>query len=118
MTRTAVVRALHNGPVRLDGPMMHGAVVDPGPMACVEIEGTLVCLSSAKTQMLDRGLYAALGVESANMKIIVNKSAVHFRADFASIASHILVARAAGQMAADPADFGWTKLDPNVSARC
>lgn len=112
------VRALHHGPIRLDGPMMRGAIVNPGAMACVEVEGILVCLSSAKTQLLDRGLYTALGVDCALMKIIVNKSAVHFRADFAPIASHILVARAAGQMAADPADFAWTKLQPSMTSQC
>ena len=118
VTRRAIVRALHHGPVRLDGPMMRWATMDPGVMACVEVDGVLVCLSSAKTQMLDRGLYAALRLDCAAMKIIVNKSAVHSRADFAPIASHILVARAAGQMAADPADFPWTKLQADALCRC
>jgi microcystin degradation protein MlrC len=53
------------------------------------------------------------------MKIIVVKSSNHFRADFtpivANAASDIIVARAPGPMAADPADLPWKKL--KVSAR-
>jgi microcystin degradation protein MlrC len=39
------------------------------------------------------------------MKILVNKSSVHFQADFQAIAEAILVAKAPVPMAADPADF-------------
>jgi microcystin degradation protein MlrC len=46
------------------------------------------------------------------MKLIVLKSSNHFRADFEPIASHVLVAKAAGPMAADPADLPWRKLSP------
>ncbi|HVE08479.1 MAG TPA: MlrC C-terminal domain-containing protein, partial [Paraburkholderia sp.] len=51
------------------------------------------------------------------MKILVNKSSVHFRADFQQIASAILVAKAPGPMAADPADLGWQRLDPAMRLR-
>jgi microcystin degradation protein MlrC len=51
------------------------------------------------------------------MAIIVVKSSVHFRAAFAPVASHILVAKAAGPMAADPADLAWTRLPPEIARR-
>jgi microcystin degradation protein MlrC len=44
------------------------------------------------------------------MRVIVVKSSVHFRADFQPNASHVLVAKAAGPMAAVPADLPWKKL--------
>jgi microcystin degradation protein MlrC len=47
--------------------------------------------------------------------VLVNKSSVHFRADFAPIASHILVAKAPGPMAADPADLPWTRLPASMA---
>ena len=63
----------------------------------------LVAVASAKPQMLDRELYRHVGIEPERMKLLVNKSSVHFRADFAPIAEAILVAKAPGPMAADPA---------------
>jgi microcystin degradation protein MlrC len=41
---------------------------------------------------------------------LVNKSSVHFRADFTPIAHEIIVAKAPGPMPADPRDLRWTKL--------
>ena len=80
--------------------------------ALLECDGVLICVAGGKTQMLDRELYRCLGVTPESMKILVNKSSVHFRADFAPIASHILVAKSPGPMAASPADLPWTKLNP------
>lgn len=113
----ATVRALSEGHVPLKGPMGGGGEVRLGPCACVEVQGVRVGLSSLKTQMLDRELFRFLGIEPEAMKILVNKSSVHFRADFAPIASHILVAKAAGPMAAEPADLPWTKLPASMALR-
>jgi microcystin degradation protein MlrC len=87
-----------------------------GPSARVEIDGVQVLVTSAKAQMLDLALFRFLGVEPAAYKILVVKSSVHFRAAFAPVAEHILVAQAPGPMAADPADLPWTKL-PATTAR-
>lgn len=111
----AVVRALSDGVATLRGPMMHGAVVNAGPSACVEIEGILVALCSARTQMLDRALFQMVGIEPERMKIIAVKSAVHFRADFEPIAAECVLAKAPGPMAADPADLPWTRLRNGLS---
>jgi microcystin degradation protein MlrC len=106
----ARVLAVSDGVVPMTGPMTAGMTMQLGPSACVEVRGVRVLLASAKAQMLDLGLYRYLGVEPTQMKLLVNKSSVHFRAAFAPIASHILVAKAPGPMAADPADLPWTQL--------
>jgi len=108
------VLALHDGNVTLSGPMMTGAKVKAGLCACLEIEGILIAVSSEKTQMLDRVLYSMVDIEPEKMKIIVNKSAVHFRADFSDIAADILIAKSCGPMAADPADLPWQHLRAEV----
>ena len=113
----AKVLAVSNGVVPLFGPMTAGATAQLGPCACVEVEGIRVLLSSAKAQMLDLDLYRFLGVEPTQMKLLVNKSSVHFRAAFAPIASTILVAKAPGPMAADPGDLPWTKLPAGMGSR-
>jgi microcystin degradation protein MlrC len=117
VTARATVRRLADGQVTLKGPMGMGGDVRLGPSACLEVQGVLVGVCSHKTQMLDRELFRFLGIVPESMKILVNKSSVHFRADFAPIASHILVAKAAGPMAADPADLPWTRLPGAMSLR-
>ncbi|MES2098701.1 MAG: M81 family metallopeptidase [Pseudomonadota bacterium] len=111
------VLAISDGVVAMHGPMTAGATMTLGPSACVEVDGIKVLLSSAKAQMLDLDLYRYLGVEPAQMKLLVNKSSVHFRAAFAPIAAHILVAKSPGPMAADPGDLPWTKLRAGMATR-
>ena len=113
----ARVLAVSDGVVEMHGPMTAGATMTLGPSACVEVEGIRVLLASAKVQMLDLDLYRYLGVEPARMKLLVNKSSVHFRAAFGPIASHILVAKSPGPMAADPGDLPWTKLPAGMATR-
>ena len=117
VTGRCTVLALSDGAVPLSGPMTAGNTAALGPSACLEIEGIRVLVSTGKTQMLDLDLYRFLGVEPARMKLLVNKSSVHFRAAFAPIASHILVAQAPGPMAADPADLPWLHLPDGLARR-
>ena len=112
-----LVRSLGSDVCELKGPMMTGVKVQMGPCACLEIEGVLVAVASGKMQMLDRELFRAVGIHPEQMKILVVKSSNHFRADFTPIASRILVAKAAGPMAADPADLPWKKLSPQTRTR-
>lgn len=65
--------------------------------------------------LLDRELFRCVGIQPEEMKILVVKSSVRFRADFAPIAQAILVAKAAGPMAADPADLPWRKLPAGMA---
>jgi microcystin degradation protein MlrC len=111
------VLAVSDGVVPLSGPMTAGGTAQLGACACVEIDGIRVLLSSAKCQMLDLDLVRFLGVEPATMALLVVKSSVHFRAAFAPIASQILVARAPGPMAADPADLPWQHLPAAMARR-
>ena len=113
----AHVLAVSDGELPLFGPMTAGITAHLGACACVEVQGIRVLLSSAKMQMLDLDLFRFLGVEPAQMKLLVVKSSVHFRAAFAPIASHILVAKAPGPMAADPGDLPWTQLPVGMATR-
>jgi microcystin degradation protein MlrC len=111
------VVALSDGRCRYDGPMMHGMEVELGPVACLRIGGVQVAVSSTKAQMLDRNLYRVAGIEPERMRILVNKSSVHFRADFEPIARAVLVAKAPGPMTADPAELPWKRLKPGMRMR-
>jgi microcystin degradation protein MlrC len=111
------VLRLSDGVVPLHGPMTAGGTVHLGPSACLELEGMRINVVSGQCQMLDLDLFRFLGVEPEHMKLLVNKSSVHFRAAFAPIASHILVAVAPGPMAADPAALPWTRLPAGIARR-
>ena len=111
------VEHLSDGRCVLEGPMMTGAKLDLGPVAGLRIGGVKVVVSTHKAQMLDRNLYRVGGVEPERMAILVNKSSVHFRADFTPIAAAILVAKAPGPMQADPGDLPWRRLAPGMRVR-
>ncbi len=113
----AQVLALSDGVVPLHGPMTAGATARLGPSACLDVDGIRVLIASAKAQMLDLDLFRYLGVEPGAMQLLVVKSSVHFRAAFAPVAARILVAKAAGPMAADPGDLPWRHLAPDTAPR-
>lgn len=108
------VRAVSDGRVTLKGPMMTGLSVALGPSACLEIEGVQVAVAGGKKQLLDRELLRMVGIQPEQQRIIVVKSSNHFRADFTPIAQAVLVAKAAGPMAAEPADLPWRHLPADI----
>ncbi len=108
---------LSDGELTVKGPMMRGAKISLGPTVCLRIGGVRVVVGSSKVQMLDRELYRVAGVEPEQMKILVNKSSVHFRADFTPIAHSTIVAESPGPMVADPIKLPWKRLTPGIRIR-
>ena len=111
------VLALSDGQCTLKGPMMTGVTTQLGPSAALLIDGIRVAVVDGKAQLLDREMLRMVGIHTEQMRIVVVKSSNHFRADFQPHASHVLVAKAAGPMAADPGDLPWKQLDPGVRVR-
>jgi len=87
--------ALSDGVCALTGPMMRGLTVHSGPGACLEVDG----------------------IHTEQMRPVLVKSSVQFRADFQPDASHVLVAKGAGSMAADPGDLPWKSLPAATRTR-
>jgi microcystin degradation protein MlrC len=114
---TYTVFHLSDGKCRYDGPMKNGMWTELGPVAGLQLEGVKIAVSSTKSQMLDRNLFRVAGIVPEEMKILVNKSSVHFRADFEPMAHAVLVAKSPGPMAADPADLPWKHLAPGMRIR-
>ncbi|CAG9257429.1 Microcystinase C [Paraburkholderia unamae] len=115
------VKAVSDGRVTYKGPKMTGFLAELGPSACVEIDGVLVVVASAKIGAQDRELFRFVGVHPEQMKIMVVKSSNHFRADFAPLVENertdILTAKARGAMAVDPGDLPWQKLPETIRRR-
>ena len=109
-----LVEALSDGRFTGTGPFYLGARMDLGPSACLSIGGVRVAVVSRKAQLADQAMFRFVGIEPTEQAILVIKSSVHFRADFAPIAEAILICAAPGPMPADPATLPWKRLREGV----
>ena len=109
-----VVEKLSNGQFVAPGPYYGGRDMDMGPSACLRIGDVRVVVSSHKAQLADQSMYRYVGIEPTEQSILVNKSSVHFRADFEPIAEKLLICAAPGAMPADTATLPWTRLRPGI----
>jgi microcystin degradation protein MlrC len=111
---TFVVEKLSDGNFIAPGPYFGGRQMEMGLSACLRINGVRVVVASHKSQLADQALYRYVGIEPTEQAILVNKSSVHFRADFEPIAEKLLICAAPGAMPADPATLPWTRLRAGV----
>jgi microcystin degradation protein MlrC len=111
---TFVVEKLSDGKFVAPGPYYGGRDMEMGPSAALRIGEVRVVVSSHKAQLADQSMYRYVGIEPTEQKILVNKSSVHFRADFEPIAEKLLICAAPGAMAADTASLPWTRLRPGI----
>jgi microcystin degradation protein MlrC len=111
---TFVVEQLSDGQFVAPGPYYGGRDMDMGPSACLRIGDVRVVVSSHKAQLADQSMYRYVGIEPTEQSILVNKSSVHFRADFEPIAEKLLICAAPGAMPADTAALPWTRLRPGI----
>lgn len=111
------VERVSDGRFDCTGPFYHGARMALGPSACLRIGGVRIVVASAKVQLADQEMYRFVGIEPTEQAILVNKSSVHFRADFEPIAEAVLICAAPGPMIADPAALPWRRLAPGIRLR-
>jgi microcystin degradation protein MlrC len=114
---TFVVEKLSDGQFVASGPYYGGRDMDMGPSACLRIGDVRVVVGSYKAQLADQSMYRYVGVEPTEQSILVNKSSVHFRADFEPIAEKLLICAAPGAMPADTAALPWTRLRPGIRVK-
>src|SRR4051794_27202360 len=111
---TFIVEQLSDGRFVAPGPYYGGRDMDMGPSAALRIGDVRVVVSSHKAQLADQAMYRYVGIEPTEQAILVNKSSVHFRADFEPIAEKLLICAAPGAMPADTAELPWTRLRPGI----
>jgi microcystin degradation protein MlrC len=112
-----VVEALGDGRFTGTGPFYRGARFELGPMALLRLGGLQIAVASRKQQAADRAMFRHLGVDPEDFAVLALKSSVHFRADFAAIASRILVVEAPGPNVADPAKLPFANLRRGMRLR-
>jgi microcystin degradation protein MlrC len=114
---TFVVEKLSDGKFVATGPYYGGRDMDMGPSACLRICDVRVVVASHKAQLADQAMYRYVGIEPTEQSILVNKSSVHFRADFEPIAERLIICAAPGAMPADSSALPWTRLRPGIRTR-
>ena len=112
---TFVVEKLSDGNFIAPGPFLWRPRDGYGPVGVPCVSVTSASSSrSHKAQLADQAMYRYVGIEPTEQEILVNKSSVHFRADFEPIAEKLLICAAPGAMPADTADLPWTRLRPGI----
>lgn len=111
------VEALGDGSFTGTGPFYLGCRFQLGPMALLRHGRVRVIVSDHKQQAADQAIFRHLGVEPAAQRILALKSSVHFRADFQSMASQVLVVESPGPNLADPGKLAFRRLRPGVRRR-
>jgi microcystin degradation protein MlrC len=114
---TFVVEQLSDGQFIAPGPYFGGSRMNLGPSAALRIGGVRVVVGSRKAQLADQAMFRYVGIEPTEQSILVNKSSVHFRADFEPIAEQLIICAAPGAMPADTAALPWTRLRPGIRIR-
>jgi microcystin degradation protein MlrC len=104
------VETLSDGRFRTTGPYYGDSDMELGLSACLRIGGVRVVIGSHKVQLADQAMYRFVGIEPTTAAILVNKSSVHFRADFTPIAEEIIICTAPGPMPVSPVSLPFTRL--------
>jgi microcystin degradation protein MlrC len=108
---TATVRGLARG-LAQRWPQAEGFAEMPvGDAACLAIAGIDVVVVSQRDQAFGLELFTAFGVDPARKRLLVLKSANHFRAAYDPIAAEVLYVDAGGALPSDPRDIPYTAFD-------
>jgi microcystin degradation protein MlrC len=104
------VEALAEEPCRCDGPIHAGAMLDPGPLAVLRLEGLRIIVAAKRLAADDRQLFAHAGVPPESVAILAVKSALAHRADLAGLAARVIPVASTGAMPPDPAALPYRHL--------
>ncbi len=96
VTVTGKVTHLTDGRAEIEGPVMHGVTIDMGRTAVIEAGNIHIVLTERNYPGHDPSLYRAAGLEPEQAKILVAKSAAHYRSNYAHITTHSVLADTMG----------------------
>lgn len=114
LTVTAYVKLLSDGEYRFKGKMAHGSLARHGLTALVELAGNLVLITSTPKQPLDLEVFRAHGIAPETQKILVTKSAIHYRADYGTVAREMIALSLPGYAVPTPESFTYRNWKGNV----
>ena len=107
------VRLVHEGSFTLAGPMSAGTMSSRGKTVVLEVNGPgriEVQISELRGHPSDLNYFRAFGIEPTERRILVLKSAAHFRAAFEPIATKVIEVEAPGISSPNLATFDYQRL--------
>jgi microcystin degradation protein MlrC len=112
------VEALSDGHFAFSGEMYAGSVAELGPTAVLKVLDTnadvRAVVGSTRCQCLDQAVFAHIGIDPGQQRILGVKSTVHFRADFEPIAETVLNVEAPGVHPCRLDEVPYRRLRPGV----
>jgi microcystin degradation protein MlrC len=84
------VVAIGDGEYQHVGAMARGLKDTLGDTALLRVDGVEILTSSLRRQLTDRAMFGTVDVDVSTYRLLVVKSAVHFRADIGPLAQRIL----------------------------
>ncbi len=93
---TGHVVAVTDGSLTLQGPMMAGSRICMGPTVVLQVGGIEILITSRRFQLYDLQFFEHANIDPRKKAVVVVKSAHHFRAAFAPIASEVIIVDGGG----------------------
>jgi len=110
----AYVKSVSDGRYTIIGPMLTGMRFDLGPTVGLLIGGVDVAVVSGQMQPFDNGQLRVVGIDPTVYRIVVLKSANHFRAWWTDVASAIIDCDPPGIASNDLSTFKFVKKTRKV----
>lgn len=111
---TAYVKMITDGKYMVKGDMMQGTIVNHGTTVVAEIAGNTVLISSIAFQPIDLEVFRSHGIVPEEQKILVTKSAVHYRASYGTVASEMFTLSLPGYSVPVPQAYKYKKWKGKV----
>lgn len=93
---TGHVVAVTDGSLRLHGPMVAGSRINMGPTVVLRVGGIDIFMTSGRFQLFDLNFFEHANIDPRDKAVVAVKSAHHFRAAFAPIASEVILVDGGG----------------------
>ncbi|NYT61182.1 M81 family metallopeptidase [Alcaligenaceae bacterium] len=110
LTISGRVRTLHDGQIKLHGPMKTGMIIPIGKTAVIDVAGILVVLISERTEPADISYFSSLGIDVRSKKYIAIKSRVHWRAGLGDIVAKAIESDGIGITTSDYSKLKFKKV--------
>lgn len=118
---TGTVGAVTDGKFTVTVPMGRGTQVDMGPSAVLQVGEVSVVVCSRNVEPFDPGCFRSFGIEPTEMRYLILKSRIHYRAGFSEISVRDIACNGVGVTSSDNTLFDFRNvrrpifpLDPNT----
>lgn len=107
---TGTVGEITDGKFTVTVPMSRGTQVDMGPSAALRVGEVQVVVCSRNVEPFDPGCFRSLGIEPTEMRYLILKSRIHYRAGFGDISVRDIPCNGVGVTSSDNTLFDFRNV--------